>query len=176
MEKNIESYKSRTRIKLELVLVFFAMFLLINTFLFSAVVVSTSMNPNYIEGERSIMFKPNFINRPQRGNVVVIDHHDEFQNKKRYFKRIIALPGDTFEIRNNEIYINGSQMDDPFRDKDTRMMDYNKILLADDEFFAMGDNRNNSVDSRELGPFKIKNIRAVNGIIYWPLDAAGSMR
>lgn len=162
--------------KLELVLIFFVMFLVINVFLFSAVVVSTSMNPHYYEGERAIMLKDNQFNQPKHGDVLVINHVTNEKEHKRFFKRVIALPGDTFEIKDNEIYINGGLINDKYRADNTKMSDYPKIFLAKDEFFALGDNRNVSLDSRKLGPFKISDIKAVGGFTYWPLDALGIMK
>lgn len=169
-------FKSRTRAKLELVLAFFVTFLIINVFLFSAVVHSSSMNPNFIEGERSIMFKKTIFNKVNHGNVVVIDYQDESQKKKRFFKRIIGLPNDTIEIKKNIVYINGSPIEEPYLAKDSYMEDYPLTILKNDEFFAMGDNRSVSLDSRKLGAFKLKDIKAMNGVVYWPLNKIGIMK
>ena len=77
----------------------------------------------------------------------------------KYIKRIIALPGETIEWKNYEIWINNRKLEEPYmfdkftnRYKETN--EFEKVTLKDDEYFVMGDNRSISVDSRRLGPVK----------------------
>ena len=78
-------------------------------------------------------------------------------------KRIIALPGETVSIdENGKIRINGEIIEDPFAEEairqDMRGLAANTIILKDNEYFVMGDNRNASTDSRTIGPIQKKQI------------------
>lgn len=166
--------KSRFREILELILTFLIMLLIFRFLLMSVRVNGSSMNPGYNSGDRGIMLRSNPINNPTYNNVVVIEYADA-GTKELIVKRVFALPKDTFEIKDNTVYVNGKKVDDKHRAQDTKMDDFPKITLGKDEVFVLGDNRNVSLDSRYIGPVKLKDIQAVHGIMYWPLDSIGFM-
>jgi signal peptidase I len=106
------------------------------------------------------------IREPRRGEVIVF-HATE---KKDYIKRVIALPGETVEAKNNQILINGQIIQEPYISEDIRTMDFKQWTVPPGEVFVLGDNRLDSRDSREFGPIKTSQIVGRAELIYWPLD------
>lgn len=169
--------KSFLREIIELLIIIVIMFLVFRFVLMSVKVNGTSMLPNYYDGERGIMLRTTPLNQPNYNSIVVINYLDKNTNVQELIvKRVFAMPGDTFEIKNNEIYVNGTKVDDSHRAKDTQMQDYPLIQLDNDEIFVLGDNRQVSLDSRYIGPIHLKDVKAANGIIFWPLNSFGIMK
>lgn len=112
-----------------------------------------SMYPTVENGEVLIINR--FI-EPKHGDIVNI-WSDILE--KDLCKRVIGLEGDTIEIVDGVVYRNGEELDEPFNeDTSTNMKEF---TVGKDEVFAMGDNRNNSTDSRDLGCMPMKNIKGV---------------
>lgn len=115
---------------------------------------------------------------PKRYDVIVFDYPVEYkENGKevRYVKRLIGLPNETVEIKNNEIYINGKVIEDSFRANDTDMSDFGPVTVGENEFFMMGDNRNHSNDSRIWGTVPRELLIGKVQLIYWPINRIGLM-
>lgn len=93
-----------------------------------------------------------FVDDPERGDIVVAK--PSAINVDYIIKRVIAIPGDTVEIKNNVIFVNGEEIDEPYVKETMRTADIPAFTLSNDEYFLCGDNRNNSLDSRSeiLGP------------------------
>lgn len=137
----------------------FAIYLVMSLFSRKLIVDGSSMEPNYHNGD---VLKINLVtyltSEPQRYDVVAI--HTPSMD---LIKRIIALPGETVSIdENGKIRINGEIIEDPFAEEairqDMRGLAANTIILKDNEYFVMGDNRNASTDSRTIGPIQKKQI------------------
>lgn len=77
--------------------------------------------------------------------------------KLNIIKRIIGAPGDTVDIKNNAVYVNGKKIDEPYLNEPMKTPNYSCKLKAD-EWFIMGDNRNHSLDSRKIGPIRTEEI------------------
>lgn len=73
-------------------------------------------------------------------------------------KRVIAIPGDTIEIKNNKIYLNGKLLKEDYIKEDMVTDDIEPYTLKDGQYFCCGDNRNHSTDSRVIGPININDI------------------
>ena len=120
-------------------------------------VIGQSMYPSLHDGDQLIVDKISYrFREPKRFDVVVFPY--QYEQNKRFIKRIIGLPGETVQIVDGEMYINGSKLEDPYGEQVGLMEDAgiaaDPITLSDDEYFVLGDNRNNSKDSRfsDVGP------------------------
>ena len=147
-------------------------------FVFTPVVVKgDSMDPTLIDGERVIALKNTEI---KRFDIVTFPAPDD--PGKNYIKRVIGLPGDTIEYKNDELYINGKEYEEPYLDDDqplTSDFTLNDLFGAEKvpegELFVLGDNRRISKDSRIIGMIKEKNIMADVKFVFWPLDRFGTV-
>ncbi len=131
--------------------------LLIHQYLFTfARVDGTSMldtlHENNIMGVSRLHYR---LNEPQRGEIITCNYPSE--GSKLFVKRIIGLPGETIEIREGTVYIDGEPIAETYLTRvDDQSMD--PITLAEDEIFVMGDNRPVSRDSRAVGPLTLDEI------------------
>lgn len=116
-----------------------------------------------------------FQDTPERYDVIVFKFpRDE---GKDYIKRVIGLPGEVISIRNQEVYINGKKLDDPYANH-TQPVDYDSprdnfapVRIPEGHLFMMGDNRENSQDSRFWGFLDITKIRGKARRIYWSWES-----
>ncbi|HOO27646.1 MAG TPA: signal peptidase I [Lachnospiraceae bacterium] len=124
----------------------------------NAVIPSASMETTIMTGDRIFGFRLSYLNEdPQRGDIVIFKFPDD--EKQLFIKRIIGLPGETLEIRDGKIYIDGSSepLDEPYLNV-VPTGDYGPITIPEGAYFMMGDNRNNSADSRFWNqPFVYRN-------------------
>ncbi len=129
-----------------------------------------SMEPTLLPHDRVLVSK--FIYRlrePIRGNVVVLRYP---RNPERnYIKRVIGLPGETIEIKKGKLYVNRQPIKENYLNGDI-VGDYGPVTVPADSIFVMGDNRNNSEDSRAFGPLQKALIVGQAILIYWPPQRA----
>lgn len=137
-----------------------------------------SMTDTLQNGEIMYASKPEYLlGDPARGDVVICHYPGREEN---FVKRVIGLPGDVVEIRSNQVYVNGEPLDEPYltpsRNDDGFSMA--PFALGADEYFVMGDNRDNSHDSRNYygagRPAAItrKDIVGKVRFVMWPLGHA----
>ena len=132
---------------------------LIFTFNFKVLTVSgNSMDTTLAEGEMHLAL---ITDEFERGDIVVADCK---ALDTIIIKRVIGLPGETIEIKNNEVYINGETIEEPYINGFMLTPDISSFTLNDDEYFLCGDNRNKSSDSRMFGP--IKRIDMIGKMIF----------
>lgn len=122
---------------------------LINSFVIvNATVPTGSMENTIMPGDRIIALRLTYyVSSPERGDIVVFRYPDD--ESVLYVKRVIGLPGETIEVKDGEVYINNSDtpLDDSFV-KEQPLGDFGPYEVPEDCYFMMGDNRNNSQDSR----------------------------
>ena len=195
--------KSLTREYIEAILIALLLALLIRTFIVQAFKIpSGSMEKTLLIGDHILVSKfsygthiPNeipFINTklfddivlfssvPERGDIIVFKFPKD--ETRDFIKRVIALPGDLLEVRRQKVFINNkpyedararhteSPSDSPLVPRD----DFGPILIPEGHVFVMGDNRENSQDSRYWGYLNVKKIRGKALIIYWSWDRIDS--
>jgi signal peptidase I len=136
------------------------------------VVVGDSMESNLHDGEYMLNLKTAYLfSEPEYGDVVIVDGESDNLGVRFLIKRVIGLPEDTIEIKDNKLYRNGQLIKEDYIAepmKDTTDM---KVELKEEEVFVMGDNRNNSLDSRVIGPIDYKEeIRGEVILRLFPFD------
>jgi signal peptidase I len=113
---------------------------------------------------------------PNRGDVVVFN--PPVTSDKPYIKRVIGLPGDTVEIKDGGVWVNGIELDETYLHGDTtdcqpRACD--PVVVPEGSVFVLGDNRAHSSDSRYFGPVEISDIVGKAWITYWPIGHIGDV-
>jgi len=148
-----------------------AIFFLLQTTIQTSVVVGISMEPSVHQGQRLIVNKVVYrFYQPERGDVIVL--HPPNNQGEDHIKRIIAIPGDTVEVKMGEVYVNGLQLDEPYI-KDSPKYTFHQIKMPENEYFVLGDNRNNSSDSHNVGTLPRQNIVGKAWLSIWPPDEWG---
>ncbi len=141
------------------------------------VVVGESMMPNFVNGEYLINNKlaVSFSNL-QRGDVI----NFQFDPTEEFIKRIIGLPGNTIELKNGFVYVNGKKLIESayipphvYTFGGQFLANNVKITVPQGYYFVMGDNRENSFDSRSWGFVKKSSIKGIAFFVFWPLDKFG---
>ncbi len=150
--------------------------LLINVFVGQATRVDgQSMEPNLHTDQRLVVEKVSYrFHGPRRFDIVVLKLPD--QGDELLIKRVVGLPGETVEIKDGHVYINGEALDEPFTPEETRSRRYEKVTVPPLHVFVLGDNRNRSNDSRSFGPVPIDDIVGRAWLSYWPPDDVGLVR
>ncbi|MGG0719168.1 signal peptidase I [Robertmurraya massiliosenegalensis] len=159
-------------------------FVFIRAFFFSNYVVEgESMMPTLQDGNKLIVNKIGFqIEDLERFDVIVFHANKE----EDFVKRIIGLPGDTLEYKDDQLYVNGKKVDEPYLDKYryqglTRRLTEDFTLLEktgeevvpEGKLFVLGDNRLGSWDSRQFGFISVEQVVGKVNLRYWPLDHMG---
>jgi signal peptidase I len=145
-------------------------FLLLHITLQSFRIYEYCMEPNFHEGERVLVNKMIYhFTDPKRGDVIVL--HPPFDPKVVFIKRIIALPGDTVEVKDGAVYVKGVRLDEPYAVAPTYTFPLTEI--PEGEYFVLGDNRNNANDSVDWGTVPRENIVGKVWLRYWPLGEWG---
>ncbi|MBO8171051.1 MAG: signal peptidase I [Bacillaceae bacterium] len=155
-----------------------ALALFIRSFLFAPFVVDgVSMLPNLKHGEKLIVNQVAYwFGEPERGDIIVFHYaHD-----KDYIKRVIGLPGETVEVRDDTLYINGKIVKEPYiiTEKDQYQRqgmswteDFGPVKVPQDKLFVMGDNRPVSDDSRDIGTIEMDRVVGRADLVFWPFSS-----
>lgn len=185
--------KSTLREYFESILVAVVLALFVRTFVFQAFKIPTgSMKPNLLVGDHLLVNKFAFapvafpferaalpMRDIRRGDVLVFKFPEE--PERDFIKRAIGLPGDTVELKNQTVYVNGTALVEPYahylfppsenggNDLDLRRK-YGPVTVPPDRYFMMGDNRDDSQDSRYWGFLPVHYIKGRALFIYWSFE------
>jgi signal peptidase I len=124
-----------------------------------------SMVPTLISGEYVVVNRLSYrFGSPQRGDIIVF--HFPRNPEEEYIKRVIGLPGDVIEVMNGSVFINGQPLDENYLNVKTNYV--GKWEVPADQFFVLGDNRNNSSDSHDWGMVPLDYVVGKAILVYWP--------
>ncbi len=145
--------------------------LFINLFLAQATqVLGQSMEPTLQSSQRVVIEKVTYrFHGPRRGDIVVVNSEAQ---SDMLIKRVIGLPGETIEVKDGRVYINGDLLEEPWTVKPSRGH-YGPQAIPPLHVFLLGDNRGASNDSRSLGAVPIEDIVGHAWVSYWPLRDIG---
>ncbi|MEA3345366.1 MAG: signal peptidase I [Chloroflexota bacterium] len=132
-----------------------------------------SMEPNLHAGQRLIVEKVSYrFHPPHRGDIVVL----RLPSQSNFLiKRVVGLPGETIEIRDHQVLINGQPLNESYLSRPSRRS-IPPRHIPEGSVFVLGDNRNFSNDSRSFGPVSLSNVVGRAWIRYWPPDQVGLVR
>jgi signal peptidase I len=140
----------------------------------SFVIIGSSMQPNFQGGERLLINKVVYkFRQPERGEVIIF--HPPSSPKTDYIKRVIALPGDSVEIKDSAAYVNGIKLDEPYV-KNPAAYTLSERKVPENEYFVLGDNRNNSDDSHNGWTVPREDIIGKAWFSFWPASEWGLVR
>ncbi len=153
-------------ILIAVVLAFFIRYFIVELYM----VEGPSMRPTLVNGERLVVNK--FIYRfkePERGDVLVFRYPRD--PSRDFIKRVIAVAGDTIELKDGRVFLNGQLQNETYIFEKTRGS-YSLATVPAGTVFVMGDNRNNSEDSRfrDVGFVSLDMIKGKAVLIFWPFD------
>ena len=132
---------------------------------------SGSMEDGIQVGDRIFANRLSYVNsEPERMDIVVFRYPDD--RSQLFIKRIIGLPGETLEVREGRVYVDGTPLDDPYNPDGTMARDMEPVTVPPGTVFVMGDNRNHSMDSRDetVGPIPLEKVRGKGLVLIWPLN------
>lgn len=159
----------------ETVVLSLVIFLLIRQVVQNYRIESHSMQPNFQEGQFILVNKLAYkLGAPERGEVVVF--HNPSNTNEDYIKRLIGLPGDTVEIHDEQVYINGGLLPQPYATNPIPVgYSFGPVVVPPDHIFVMGDNRPNSRDSRfpEVGAVSEDLVVGKAWLRVWPFGVFG---
>lgn len=159
---------------------------------------SGSMIPTLLIDDRVMVSKVNYLwGGPERGDIIVFENPYAPELDESFpeavvrstlealgirtsasddlIKRVVALGGETIEIRDNTLFIDGVPLDEPYLQPGVAMGNFGPRAIAEDELFMMGDNRNESSDGRVFGPIPRDDVIGKAVFRIWPLDRLGGV-
>ena len=152
------------------------MALLIRTFIVELYIVDgPSMRPTLQHEERLVVNKFIYkVRNPEKGEILIFKYPRD--TSRDFIKRVIAVGGDTIEIKEGHVYVNDQMLKEDYILEKTRT-EYPKVTVPEGTLFVMGDNRNNSDDSRfaDVGFVPLDLVKGKAVIVFWPLDNIQSL-
>jgi signal peptidase I len=191
---SLPARKSTAREYFESIVIAVILALFIRTWVVQAFKIPTgSMEQNLLIGDHLLVNKFVFgparggveeqllpVGRVERADILVFKFPDD--PERDFIKRVIGLPGEMLEVRRKQVYIDGNPLDEPYLRPEAKTLragatpvdgrdNYGPVTIPDGHYFMMGDNRDNSQDSRYWGPLPHGHLKGKAMMIYWSYDA-----
>lgn len=161
-----------------IIIIAFILAMILRTFIIEARVIPTgSMLPTIQLQDRVIVAKfAYWFKMPEHGDVIVFEPPAIINQKEDFIKRVIGLPGDTIEVKDGQLFRNGTALDEPYL-AETPTYTYGPVTVPKNCLFVMGDNRNQSFDSHLWnGWLTLDHVKGKAFAIYWPPSHASMMK
>lgn len=185
LEKKKVEHKTSSQLREIMGTIVYLLIVVLLTFLFVKFVGQrthvngSSMNPTLEDGDNLIVDKLSYrFKDPERFDIIVFPY--QYQENTYYIKRIIGMPGETVQVIDGLVYIDGEMLDETYGKE---IMEYagiagEPITLEEDEYFVLGDNRNNSSDSRDPSVGNIHRDKIVGKAFFriWPFGKFGVLK
>ncbi|MHB8807941.1 MAG: signal peptidase I [Anaerolineaceae bacterium] len=167
--QNISRKKQIPSVLLEVfqtILMAAALYFVVDVVIDRVEVFNISMEPTVVQGEVIFVNKLAYrLGEVDRGDIVTFHYPDD--PEVDYIKRVIGLPGDEVKISDENVFVNGIEIDEPYLNNST--LDEGTWIVPESMYFVMGDNRQNSIDSRAWGFVPEKNLIGKALAVYWPI-------
>ncbi len=160
---------------LEVVLIALVLAILMRTFVIETYYVDgPSMEPTLWTGERLFVLKLAYrLTQPKRGDIIVFRY--PYDQSRNFVKRVVAIPGDTLELRLGKVIVNGQPVEESFV-REPGFYNMKAIVIQEGTLFVMGDHRTDSEDSRIFGAVSINDVKGKAFVRVWPLKKIGALR
>ena len=184
-EKQPEAEKSKGREILEMVIylvcVAIVCLLIVKFVAYRCVVSGPSMQHTFENNDNLIAERVSYyFRKPERFEVIIFTLKEEYMNQveeEHYLiKRVIGLPGETVSIKDGKVHINGEVLEEDVYAQSGYTSAMQPVTLGENEYFVLGDNRDNSKDSRYFGPVKMADINGRAWVRIWPFSRMGAIR
>jgi signal peptidase I len=129
-------------------------------------VEGTSMVPTLQHHERLIVNKVTYyLSEPEKGDIIVFN----FSPRRDFIKRVVALEGDVVELIDGRLFINNERINEPFIENHS-ITDFGPVVVPEGHAFVLGDNRSNSMDSRDsaVGCVSLEKVKGKAFLVFWP--------
>ncbi len=157
------------------VIIFSVLLVLVNIFIGTINIVNgPSMEPNFYNRQMLVVDKLSYLFRgPRRGEVVILKFPGD-PLAVRYIKRVVGLPNETIKIEDNKVYIDGKLLDETaYIPEDFSTKPNLELKMGPDEYFFLGDNRENSSDSRYFKGVEKRFLIGLAYVVIYPFHQAG---
>ncbi|MGB3692235.1 MAG: signal peptidase I [Spirulinaceae cyanobacterium] len=139
---------------------------------------SGSMLPTLEINDRLLIEKVSYnFRKPERGDIVVFNPTDTLKEQNfhdAFIKRVIGLPGETIQVKNGRVVVNGKAIEEKYIEQEPAY-DYGPVKVPENQYLVLGDNRNNSYDSHAWGFVPRENIIGRAAVRFWPVGRVGSL-
>ena len=161
-------------------LIAFAILLVILQFVRPTIIFEHSMDDTLHPDDYVFLAKQAYtFGEVKHGDIIVFKSHllDEHEQQKNLIKRVIGLPGDTIEIKNEMVYRNGEMLNEPYTKEGFTPTEMSSFTVPEEEYFVMGDNRRVSLDSRSLSVGCVPAEDIVGKVFFrlFPVSTAGKI-